>query len=54
MGQAQNRVRRREKVETALIVGLASLVAIKGFGALSGVLAGLGGMVRDLLALLTS
>lgn len=52
MGQAQNRIRQREKVETALIVGLALLVAIKGFGALSGVIAGLGGMVRDLLALL--
>lgn len=44
MGQAQYRVRWREKVETALIVGLASLVAIKGFGAFSGVVSALGGM----------
>lgn len=52
MGSAHDRVRWRERAETALIVALATLVVIKGFGAFAGVLSGLGEMIRALLRLL--
>jgi hypothetical protein len=54
MRSPHRRVQWREMAETALIIALATLVAIKGFGAFAGVLSGLGGMIRALLRLLAS
>lgn len=42
---------RLSRLETALVVALALLVVIKGFGALAGVFSGLGQMIGDLAAL---
>jgi len=54
MRSTHSRMQWRVRAETALIVGLASLVAIKGFGAFSGVVSALAGMAGDLLAMVTS
>lgn len=54
MRSPHRRIQWREMAETALIIALATLVAIKGFGAFAGVLSGLGGMIRALLRLLAS
>ena len=53
MGRARTGGGRRglSRLETALIVALALLVVIKGFGAVAGVFSGLGQMIADLVAL---
>ena len=53
-GFAAQMRRRLPRLETALVVGLALLVVIKGFGAAAGVFSGVGQMIRDLWSVLVA
>ena len=53
-GFAAQMRRRLPRAETALVVGLALLVVIKGFGAAAGVFSGVGRMFHDLWSLVVA